>query len=215
MREYLVPTGYGEAAFAEKRSRFTGRIWLCRTEDEALAALEQTRQAHWDASHNVYAYIIHDGAARYSDDGEPGGTAGLPVMEVLRREGLENVLCVVTRYFGGILLGAGGLVRAYAHSAKLAVDAAGVSQMRLWRKLDVPCSYKQLERMKQELEGCGGQLLDVEYGAGVVLRALLPSADVAACAARLTDVSNGTVQPVPGGEDYRAFPIRQPRQPAD
>lgn len=215
MREYLVPTDYGEAAFVEKRSRFIGRIWRTETEEEALARLEEMRRQHWDASHNVYAYILHGGATRFSDDGEPGGTAGMPVLEVLRREELENVLCVVTRYFGGILLGAGGLVRAYAHSAKLAVDAAGVSQMRLWRQLEVPCSYKQLERMKQELEGCGGQLVDVEYGAGVVLRALLPSADAAACAARLTDVSNGTVRPIPGGEDYRAFPIRQPQLPAD
>lgn len=207
MQEYLIPTGYGEAEFVEKRSRFIGRIWLCDTEEEALAELEKMRQQHWDAAHNVYAYIIHGGATRYSDDGEPGGTAGMPVLEVLRREGLENVLCVVTRYFGGILLGAGGLVRAYAKGAKIAVDAAGISRKRVWQQLDVPCSYKQFERMKQELEAQGGQVLDVEYGAEVTLHALLPAEDTAACAARLVDVSNGTVNPIPGEQEYRAFPV--------
>ena len=211
MREYLVPTGFGEAEFTERRSRFIGRIWLCDTEAEALAELEKIRQAHWDATHNVYAYIIHDGPTRYSDDGEPGGTAGMPVLEVLRREELENVLCVVTRYFGGILLGAGGLVRAYAKGAKIAVDAAGVSRKRVWQKLDVPCAYKQLERMKQELTNRGGQITDVEYGAEVTIRALVPEADTAACIARLQDVSNGTVTPLPGETEYRAFPIRDPK----
>ena len=211
MREYLVPTGFGEAEFTERRSRFIGRIWLCDTEAEALAELEKIRQAHWDATHNVYAYMIHDGPTRYSDDGEPGGTAGMPVLEVLRREELENVLCVVTRYFGGILLGAGGLVRAYAKGAKIAVDAAGVSRKRVWQRLDVPCGYKMLERMKQELTGRGGQITDIEYGAEVTIRALVPEADTAACIARLQDVSNGTVTPLPGETEYRAFPIRDPK----
>ena len=100
MEEFYVPTGAGEAEFVEKRSRFIGRIFLCEDEAHALAELERIRKQHWDATHNVYAYIIHDGPTRYSDDGEPGGTAGMPVLEVLRREKLENVLCVVTRYFG-------------------------------------------------------------------------------------------------------------------
>ena len=213
--EYLVPTGYGEAELIEKRSRFIGRIWRCETEAEALAALEQIRQQHWDASHNVYAYCIHGGATRFSDDGEPGGTAGMPVLEVLRREGLENVLCVVTRYFGGILLGAGGLVRAYARSAKLAVDAAGISRKQIWRRLDVPCSYRLMERMKQELETQGGQVLNIDYGAEVTIRALLPKSKMEACAARLVDVSNGTVTPLPGDEAYQAFPVRAPRQPEE
>ncbi len=211
MDEYLVPTGFGEAEMVEKRSRFIGRIWLCETEAEALAALEQTRQKHWDASHNVYAYRIHGGATRFSDDGEPGGTAGMPVLEVLRREELENVLCVVTRYFGGILLGAGGLVRAYAASARLAVEAAGVSRKHVWQALDVPCSYKLSARMKQELEGLGAQLLDTEYGAEVTFRALVPAAETAACVARLVDASSGAVRPIEGERSYRAFPIRPPK----
>ena len=108
MKEYLVPTGDGEAQFIERRSRFIGHIFLTETEEEALARLKQMREQYWDATHNVYAYIIRDGATRFSDDGEPGGTAGMPVLQVLQREELYNVTCVVTRYFGGILLGAGG-----------------------------------------------------------------------------------------------------------
>lgn len=210
MQEYLVPSGYGEAEFVEKRSRFIGRIWLCDTETEALEELERIRQKHWNATHNVYAYIIHDGPTRFSDDGEPGGTAGMPVLEVLRREGLENVLCVVTRYFGGILLGAGGLVRAYTRGAKLGVDAAGISCKRVWQHLDLLCSYRQMERMKQEIETQGGKVLDTEFGTDVTLHALLPEQDMAACMARLTDVSNDTVLLFEGEKEYRAFPIREP-----
>lgn len=109
----------------EKKSRFTGRIWPVETEEEALAHIKKTRDEFWDATHNVYAYIIKGGATRYSDDGEPGGTAGMPVLNVLRQAEISNVCCVVTRYFGGTLLGAGGLVRAYGRAAKLALDAAG------------------------------------------------------------------------------------------
>ena len=112
MEEYLVPTGFGEDEFIEKKSRFIGRLWPAETEEEALAKIQEMKKQHYDATHNCWAYIIRDGAVRFSDDGEPGGTAGMPMLQVLQREGLFNVVCVVTRYFGGILLGAGGLVRA-------------------------------------------------------------------------------------------------------
>ena len=127
MDEYLIPTQFGEAEFVEKKSRFIGRVWPVDTEEEALARIQEMKKKHYDATHNCWAYIIRDGAVRFSDDGEPGGTAGMPMLQVLQREGLFNVVCVVTRYFGGILLGAGGLVRAYTKGAKIAVDAAGKS----------------------------------------------------------------------------------------
>ena len=132
MEEYLVPSGEGIDEHTEKRSRFIGHIWRTDTEEEALAAIKATRESMWDARHHGYAYIIRGGAMRYSDDGEPQGTGGMPVLDVLRRQELQNVCCVVTRYFGGILLGTGGLVRAYSKAAAMAVDAAGVSIMRLW-----------------------------------------------------------------------------------
>ena len=138
MEEYLVPTAFGQAEFVEKKSRFIGHIWPTESEAEALARIEEMRKLHHDATHNVWAYLIKDGPVRFSDDGEPGGTAGMPTLQVLQRERLFNVTCVVTRYFGGILLGAGGLVRAYARGAKIAVDAAGKSMKRVWTALYLP-----------------------------------------------------------------------------
>ena len=145
MDEYRVPTRDAESEFVEKKSRFIGRIWVVENEQQALEQIKNMQKQHWDATHNVYAYIIHDGPTRYTDDGEPQGTAGMPVLEVLRGAGVENVLCVVTRYFGGTLLGTGGLVRAYGRAAKDALRAAGISLKRIWRKLDLLLPYSYYE----------------------------------------------------------------------
>ena len=148
MDEYLVPTAFGEDEFYEKKSHFIGRVWPVETEEEALEKIQAMKKQHYDATHNCWAYIIKDGAVRFSDDGEPGGTAGMPMLQVLQREGLYNIVCVVTRYFGGILLGAGGLVRAYTKGAKIAVDAAGKSMKRVWTVVYLPCPYPFYERVK-------------------------------------------------------------------
>ena len=153
MAEYYIPTGPGEAEFVEKRSSFLGHVRLVETEDEARAFISEMKKKYHDARHNCWCYIIKDGPERYSDDGEPQGTAGIPMLEVMRREGVCNIVCVVTRYFGGILLGAGGLLRAYTKSAKDALDAAGISVVRRWVEADVPCSYSQMEKLKVELQG--------------------------------------------------------------
>ena len=208
MESYLTPFAFGEAELVEKRSRFIARVWPVADEEEALAHIREMREKHWDATHNVYAYIIKDGPTRYSDDGEPQGTAGMPVLEVLRREGLHNVCCVVTRYFGGILLGAGGLVRAYAKSAKDAVDAAGISVKRVWKKADLILPYNLYERMKQELERQEGILLETEYSADVCMHVILPAANYETFCQRVTDASSGKVQPLLIGEEYRAFPLK-------
>ena len=153
MESFLVPAGCGEAELVEKRSRFIGRVWPVENEAEAVARIKEMREKHWDATHNVYAYIIREnGIMRYSDDGEPGGTSGMPTLNVFRAEKINNVCCVITRYFGGILLGAGGLVRAYSAAAKLALDAAGVSRMDMWDELLISCSYAQYERVRRLLE---------------------------------------------------------------
>ena len=150
MSEYYIPAGAGEAEFTEKRSSFLGHVRMVGTEDEAKAFIAEMKKKYHDARHNCWCYIIRGGAVRYSDDGEPQGTAGIPMLEVLKREGIENVVCVVTRYFGGVLLGAGGLLRAYTKSAKDALDAAGVSVVRRWVRAEVPCTYSLLERIKLE-----------------------------------------------------------------
>lgn len=210
MIEYLVPTKDADAEFVERRSRFIGHIFRTETEEEALARLKQMRETYWDATHNVYAYIIRDGATRFSDDGEPGGTAGMPVLQVLQREGLFNVTCVVTRYFGGILLGAGGLVRAYAHSAKIALEAAGKSVKRVWTNVYLPCPYSWFERIKLEVAAFGGIVRNTDFGADVSFDLLLPEAQVQPFLERVTDLSAGTITGLVGENEYQAFPL-EPR----
>ena len=207
MEEYLVPTGFGEDEFTEKKSRFIGRVWPVETEEEALSKIQQMKKQHYDATHNCWAYIIHGGAVRFSDDGEPGGTAGMPMLQVLQREGLNNIVCVVTRYFGGILLGAGGLVRAYTKGAKIAVDAAGRSIKRVWSVLYVPCPYSFYERVKLEIDAFGGVLRSTEFGAEVDMEILFPEANAQPFLSRLTDLTSGTVEGMEIGQEYRAMPV--------
>ena len=207
MDEYLVPSEYGEDEFIEKKSRFIGRIWPVETEEEALARIQEMKKKHYDATHNCWAYIIRDGAVRFSDDGEPGGTAGMPMLQVLQREGLFNAVCVVTRYFGGILLGAGGLVRAYTKGAKIAVDAAGKSMKRVWTVLYVPCPYSFYERVRLEAEAFGGIVRKADFGAAVELELLFPEPKTQEFLDRLTDMTAGTVESMEIGQEYRAFPV--------
>ena len=207
MDEYLVPSGFGEDEFVEKKSRFIGRVWCVETEEEALEKIQQMKKQHYDATHNCWAYIIRDGAMRFSDDGEPGGTAGNPMMQVLQRENLYNVVCVVTRYFGGVLLGAGGLVRAYTKGAKIAIDAAGKSMKRVWSVLYLPCPYTFYERVKLEIAAFEGIIRDTQFGAEVELEVLLAEGQVAAFLERLTDMTAATVEAMEIGKEYRAFPI--------
>ena len=191
----------------EKKSRFIGRVWCVETEEEALEKIQQMKKQHYDATHNCWAYIIRDGAMRFSDDGEPGGTAGNPMMQVLQRENLYNVVCVVTRYFGGVLLGAGGLVRAYTKGAKIAIDAAGKSMKRVWSVLYLPCPYTFYERVKLEVAAFDGIIRDTQFGAEVELEVLLAEGQVAAFLERLTDMTAATVEAMEVGKEYRAFPI--------
>ena len=207
MEEYLVPTGYGEDEFVEKKSRFIGRVWPVETEEEALGKIAQMKKQHYDATHNCWAYVIRDGAMRFSDDGEPGGTAGNPMMQVLQKEQLNNVVCVVTRYFGGTLLGAGGLVRAYTKGAKIAIDAAGKSIKRVWSVLYIPCPYTFYERMKLEIAAFDGVIRDTQFGAEIDLEVLIAAPKTDDFIARLTDMTSGTVEALVTGQEYRAFPV--------
>ena len=208
MAEYYIPSGAGEAEFVEKRSTFMGHVRLVETEDEARAFIAEMKKKYYDARHNCWCYIIKDGPERYSDDGEPQGTAGIPMREVMRREGVTNIVCVVTRYFGGVLLGAGGLLRAYTKSAKDALDAAGVSVVRRWVEADVPCSYSQMEKLKVELQNCGALIGDVEYGASVIIKILMPEEEAEEIKAKIFDVSAGSVSVTVTGESFRAVPVR-------
>ena len=208
MTEYYIPTQSSETEFVEKRSRFIGHVWRVESEEEARAQIEAMKKRYYDARHNCWCYIIKDGPVRYSDDGEPQGTAGQPMLNVFQREGVVNVCCVVTRYFGGILLGAGGLVRAYTQSAKDALDAAGISVVRRWVAMEVTCTYNQFESMRREVEAFGGVVENVDYGADVVLSALLPEERAAEFAAHVLDVTAGAVEVLEDGERFKDVPWR-------
>lgn len=203
----MVPTGFGEDMFVEKKSRFIGRVWPVETEQEALDRIAQMKKQHYDATHNCWAYVLHDGIVRFSDDGEPGGTAGMPMVQVLQKEQLFNVVCVVTRYFGGILLGAGGLVRAYTKGAKIAVDAAGKSIKRVWSVLYLPCPYTFYERVKLEVAAFGGLVRDTQFGAEVELEILVAQGQAEPFLNRITDMTAGTVEGMEIAREYRAFPV--------
>lgn len=207
--EYYVPfLESAEDEFVEKKSRFIGRAYRVQTEAEAQSILDELRKKYWDASHNVYAYSLCGGITRCSDDGEPSGTAGRPTLEVITREGITNVLVVVTRYFGGILLGAGGLVRAYAHSAKIALDAAGVAAMRKTIDYTLRVDYTFFEQVKLEVEAAGGGITNTDYAEAVTLDLWIPDGGEAAFEQRITELTAGRVQPRPSGEGRQFVRIK-------
>lgn len=208
MEPYLIPTAPGEAEFQEKRSTFLGHVRPVASEDEAKAFVAAMKKQYHDARHNCWCYLLRGGVERYSDDGEPQGSAGIPMLEVFRREGVTNVVCVVTRYFGGILLGTGGLMRAYTKSAKDALAAAGISAVRRWVRVEALCSYALLERAKIAVTAADGIVSDLEYGADVTVRALLPEECAEAFQIQMRDLSAGAVEVIVTGEDFRAVPVR-------
>ena len=209
MTEYLVPTKPSETEFTEKRSTFIGHVWPVETEAEARARVEEMKKKYHDARHNCWCYLLRGGPVRYSDDGEPQGTAGQPMLGVFQKEGVVNVCCVVTRYFGGVLLGAGGLVRAYTQSAKDALDAAGISVVRRWLELAVECPYSLLERVKLACAAQGGAVGEIEYAAAVTVHALLPEGGVEAFRAQMTELSAGGIRAVELGEAFRPVPVER------
>ena len=207
MSEYRVPFQDSESEFVEKRSRFISHLWRVEDEAEARARIEEMKKRYYDARHNCWCYLLKDGGVvRYSDDGEPQGTAGQPMLNVFQRQEVWNVCCVVTRYFGGILLGAGGLTRAYSQGAKDALAAAGIAWMSLWTLWDVPCTYPLFERVKLEIAACGGVIRDAEYAADIVLRAAFPAGGAEAFVPRLTELSAGSLEMTAAGEEFLPGP---------
>ena len=169
-----VPAGDGESLYTEKRSQFLGHVRKASTEDEARAFIAEVKKNNRDARHNCWAYIIDQNTFRYSDDGEPQGTAGIPMLEVLRREGVSECVCVVTRYFGGVLLGAGGLLRAYTKACKDALDDAGTEEIREKSLIDVSCPYSLFEKLKYELTPYEALIKNARYGEAIELEIEVP-----------------------------------------
>ena len=198
----------GQGELVEKKSRFIATTEPVETEEEALAFIERTRKKYWDARHNCFAYCIGDKnqLQRCSDDGEPSQTAGRPMLDVLLGAEVHNICVVVTRYFGGILLGAGGLTRAYGKAARDALSAAGVSAMGLWEQVQLECDYGLLERVKLEIAAVDGILDDVVYAARVTVTASLPGDGPQRLQQRLTELSAGSVTLQSLGQGLRPGP---------
>ncbi len=165
MTERLKLSGYGTGFYEEKRSRFIAQVWPVLSEEEAKARLGETRKKYPDARHHVWAYVLPDGSCRWSDDGEPGGTSGAPTAEVLKGSGVRGVVCVTTRYFGGTLLGSGGLVRAYSTAAKLAMEDAGSEPDPEKARVTLKVRWENLDRVHRLLRDYEGQILASDYAA--------------------------------------------------
>lgn len=208
MTGYLTAAGPGEAEYEDKHSRFIAHIRPVASEAEARAFIEKIRKQYDDATHNVFAYILREGnVLRWSDDGEPGGTSGQPTLSVLQGAGLTDVCCVTTRYFGGTLLGSGGLVRAYSSAARLALNAAGTARMTPWKKAAFACSYAQYDRLRRFLEDRGARIEDTSFGAEVEIVFSAPETRCESVGDALRDVTAGAVEVRYGGSVFRGEKI--------
>lgn len=190
--EYKTVSGYAEASFIEKKSEFIGQICHVENSDQAVEFINSVKAKHRKARHNVYAYITRDGnTSRYSDDGEPQGTGGVPVLDVLRKEGLTDVCVVVTRYFGGILLGGGGLVRAYSHACKIAIDETEKKLMCRCSRFEIGCDYSLYGRLSYLMPEYEAKTVREDFADDVRLTVLVKDSFCDGFRAKLTDASNG------------------------
>jgi len=192
--QYKLPLRPADAEFVEKKSRFICHITPVSSEEEALAFLSSIRSRYRDANHNVYAYRIKDNnICRYSDDGEPSGTAAMPLLEAFMKQDVYDFCCVATRYFGGTLLGAGGLVRAYARCGATALEASGVGIMRELTLCAATLQYSLFEAVKRLLISGGAEITSEDFGADVSLKFTLPSEALPALQKKVTEATAGTV----------------------
>lgn len=199
MEEYRIPAGPSEAELVEKKSRFIGQVFPAETEEEARACIEAVRKKHYDARHHCFCYRLANGTVRASDDGEPQGTAGQPMLAVFDRENVQNVVCVVTRYFGGILLGAGGLIRAYQTAAKRAMDAAGIVRLVPYTDFSLLCRYDDYPKLKYEFAKLGVTELHADFAEAVRLTLTVRADLFPSAARRLSDMSAGRLNAVIDG----------------
>ena len=191
------------AEIVEKRSRFIASVKPVESEHEAVEFINELRKKYWDASHNVYAYIVEEnGVMRYSDDGEPGGTAGMPIIEVMKARGVVDCAVVVTRYFGGILLGAGGLVRAYSHTCALALNAAKVCEMHPTVRYMAEVAYPLWDRVQHQLKSLPVRLENPEFTAAVAFELVMKETDEAKVREELTRVTDGRMEWLKTEETY-------------
>ncbi len=208
MQEYLTIAGAGVGEYEEKRSRFIGSVIPVTTEQEAIDHINRIKKENFGARHNVYAYILRENSlTRYSDDGEPHSTAGMPTLDVLRKSGLTDVCVVVTRYFGGVLLGTGGLVRAYTAAAKAAIDNAGVVKMQYCNICKALCDYSDAEQLTRVITSCGGNVSDTLYTDKVEVVFAVRENDFALLCDKVTETFCGRIKVEKTGSDYSAVEL--------
>ena len=189
---YTTLAHYAEFRYEEKRSVFIGEAIPCEHEEDAIAFISRVRSRFPDARHHVYAYLLRENAKnRYSDDHEPAGTAGMPVLDVIRKNGCVDACIVVTRYFGGVLLGAGGLVRAYTAAAVGALKAAGIVTYRIYHHISVALSYSDHSKIEKELSLRGVRIIDTSYAEGVTVTVSLPAEESEGLILALTEMTGG------------------------
>lgn len=206
--DYKTVQFESKGEFVEKRSRFIGYCKPITTEQEAVDFINSKRAEHWNATHNVYAYSLREGnIKRYSDDGEPSGTAGMPVLDVILKNDIYDVCIVVTRYFGGVLLGTGGLVRAYSQGAKTALGAGGVVLMQSCTVCSVQCSYNQYGKISSLIMELGGTIDDTIYEADVTIKFHIKPEILASLNKKFADATAGEIQASSDSEEYFALPL--------
>ena len=192
MQEYKTVEKEASEYFIEKKSKFIGYAKPVKTQEEAVEFISEIKSKHWDATHNVYAYVLRENnIQRYSDDGEPSGTAGVPVLDVMLKESLVDVCVVATRYFGGTLLGAGGLVRAYSHTSKIALEAAEIITMAQCSVMSAEVDYSFYDRLNILLSDFSAVILNTSFSDKVCVEFSVKENIVDLLNAKLIDVSNG------------------------
>ncbi len=192
MKEYRTVEREAADEFIEKKSRFIGYVKPVKTQEEAVSFINEIKSKHWDATHNVSAYVLRENnIQRSSDDGEPSGTAGVPVLDVLLKEGVVDACVVVTRYFGGTLLGAGGLIRAYSHSSKIALEAGGIITMAPCVIAEILVDYSFYDRANNLLSSYGTNLENSEFAENIKLTFTIKESFYEAFNDELTDISQG------------------------
>ena len=200
---YTTLAGEGSDEFEEKRSIFIGHAKHITSEDEAMEFIKAKKKEYSDATHNCWAYLLKGGiVARYSDDGEPQGTAGVPMLEAIRKSGVEDCVVVVTRYFGGILLGAGGLVRAYSHGTSVALAAAKIVTYEKYTEMKLDCSYSDYQKYAVILPTFGAIIDDTDFSDKVVIRFAVKETVTERLALKITEMSGGRDKPEKTGERF-------------
>ncbi len=204
LHRYNTVKGYGENEINIERSRFIAYVNRAETEEEAKAFIDDIKKKHWDANHNCSAYMIgeNDLIQKANDDGEPSGTAGVPMLEVLKKRGLKDTVVVVTRYFGGIKLGAGGLIRAYGKSVSEGLDATGVVERKLMRIMKTKIDYTWLGKVENEVRSSHYQLRDIHYLDAVEVEVYVEEASKDSFIDWMTELTNGQGEITEGEVEY-------------